>query len=561
MKQPIWVKSSLQSWGEANSTVPFGVTGHNFPASSGGSRGVFPAAGILDSFLLTVPSSSTSLTIGGVSLSASAGNPGTSASTVAVSAGSTLEVSLSSAPPLDYRIAYRFTGNNSNEAIMLGHAIEGAGTVTKYCFPFTNNGISGGGSGAQPTTTESEHYFYAPTNFTIKSFYVTANLTGGGQRTWTIMKNGSPTAATVDSLVSMNITGLTIPVAVGDTLTVKFTSVENVWFTNFAWGIMYNPDIDGESIVGGTIDNAPTTSTGVVQFAPLWGSDNAWSATESDFTGVINNHFTVKKFRVDLSAAPGAGNNRRFRVRKNGNNILNTVDISDSATTAMDSASFDHLIPLDEMSISHEVTSASVNNTPFVRWSAVLVASIEVFVSETVTVSESLTMLPNYSINVHETVTLTEGSVGNGGLTINSNAPSTPTLYIGTTGTLGKEIYQFLDSLTDNGNPINFNVETHNMPFTALFETIVEPRSVLVEVKEGNNVVIYVAYDDGAFMQIGTVKRGYTEIPLDADPNDDNFPRCRSMKIALREYSSNRCTISRLAVIYYETQDNEEERL
>lgn len=157
--------------------------------------------------------------------------------------------------------------------------------------------------------------------------------------------------------------------------------------------------------------------------------------------------------------------------------------------------------------------------------------------------------------NVFDSISISES------VNVVTSAPDSPILFIGSTGSRGFEVYQFLDGLTDDGAPINFNLETHNLPFSANFETIVEPRSVLVEIKEGSNVGVYVAYDDGAFMQVGTVKRGYTQLTLDADANDDEFPRCRNMKIALREYSGGRCTVSRLAVLYYETQDNEDYRL
>lgn len=161
--------------------------------------------------------------------------------------------------------------------------------------------------------------------------------------------------------------------------------------------------------------------------------------------------------------------------------------------------------------------------------------------------------------NVHESVTVTEGSIGNGGITIALGSLTNGPIFVGSTGALGTEVYEFFEGLTDDGNPINMNVEQNNMQIVT-FNSLFEPRILQMEVKEGNNVQLFVAYDDGAFKSAGTTKRGYTKVTLDVDPMTDAFPRCRMMKVAWREYSSNRCTISRMAVLGYEVPDEEDYR-
>lgn len=170
-----------------------------------------------------------------------------------------------------------------------------------------------------------------------------------------------------------------------------------------------------------------------------------------------------------------------------------------------------------------------------------------------------LIFAPTFVINVADTVHVTEGSVGNGGIVLALGVLTSGTIHVGATGALGCEVYEFFTGLTDNGNPINMNVEGNNMQIVT-FNAIFEPRILQMEVKEGSNVQLFVAYDDGAFKPAGVAKRGYTKITLDVDPMTDAFPRCRLMKVAWREYSSNRCTISRMAVLGYEVPDEEDYR-
>ena len=237
---------------------------------------------------------------------------------------------------------------------------------------------------------------------------------------------------------------------------------------------------------------------------------------------------------------------------------INFVNIYDSATISED-------IGILEISFINISDSLTISEAITIDISGL---SIFIDVNDSLTISEAITIdiiatITNV-ISVNDLITISEfvSGITVFVVSVTDSITSTESLslrifYPYTTG----EVYQFFEGLTDDGAPISFNIETNNNAMVN-FETIVEPRIIMAEVKEGNNIGVFVAYDDGSFKQINGVslKRGFTRILLDVDPLTQDYPRCRVMKIALREFSGSRCTISRMAIQYYETHDQEDSR-
>lgn len=121
-------------------------------------------------------------------------------------------------------------------------------------------------------------------------------------------------------------------------------------------------------------------------------------------------------------------------------------------------------------------------------------------------------------------------------------------------------IYRFLDGTTDAGKEIKFNAETHELNPGITFESIVEPRQLIVEIKQGQNIGLFVAYDNGPYMEIGKVSRGCNIIDIPNKLGTEDFPRCRTVKFALREFSKSRVIVGRAALAYYETAEVEGNR-
>lgn len=126
---------------------------------------------------------------------------------------------------------------------------------------------------------------------------------------------------------------------------------------------------------------------------------------------------------------------------------------------------------------------------------------------------------------------------------------------------MNEEAFQYLTGTTDNGNAINFNVETGGKTLAAVFERIVQPVEVNIEVKQGHNIEVYIAYDSGKFSPIGRATRGINRIAIDTDVKDDNYPRCQTMRLAFREFSKAQLILGRVSVLYYELGDVEDQRL
>lgn len=122
-----------------------------------------------------------------------------------------------------------------------------------------------------------------------------------------------------------------------------------------------------------------------------------------------------------------------------------------------------------------------------------------------------------------------------------------------------QEIYEYLSGTTDDGNGINFNVETKHGILGTNFEDVIYPVELLVEVEEGNNIAMSISLDGGTFFPVGIVRRGFNRLPIDIDKKTGDFPRCRQIAIAYREMSEAKVIIARLAINYYEANEVESE--
>ena len=270
-----------------------------------------------------------------------------------------------------------WTGTNANEAILSTYS----GTQnTPFSTTQTFNNIISGYDGNGWTATEADRYFYCPMAGTIKSFYVhiTADISTGGPLRFSIFKNGvEETTSRVDisgtGVLTGNATGLSISFVEGDTLTIGGIQVNSTAEDcgTITWGVMYNPAVDGESMIGGMTKTALSTTQDQVQFAWLQGS-KVVTTTENHFQSLVGNGCSLKKLRVNLQTAPGASKTRIFTARKNGADITNTVTISGTDTTGTDSTHTDLFSAGDLVNLSTKTTTAStVASLAF--WSAILV--------------------------------------------------------------------------------------------------------------------------------------------------------------------------------------------
>lgn len=319
-------------------------------------------------------------------LTAQIQNSGTDANdlthSISVSAGDTVYLLADGANasfrnnPSRVRWSLKFTGSNANEAIICGAVVSDTDDFTH-----TNIGNTRSYNHLNsPTTTwatsESDKYFPIPLDGTIKSFYVyVEQAVTPTTLVFSIYKNGSEEAS---SQITYNngengvksATGLSIDIAPGDKLTISaITTGSGSVVDTISWGIMYSPDIDGESMVGGYTQENLSTTQNTIEYMPLVRSHFLQSSDiESAFIG---GKMTLQKFRVLLGTAPGSSQTRVFRIRKNGANANQSITISGTDTTGADSSNIDTFVLSDLVSFATEPTTASAAASR-VFWSAVM---------------------------------------------------------------------------------------------------------------------------------------------------------------------------------------------
>ena len=305
-------------------------------------------------------------------------------STLAFTAGDFLRVTLPShsAAPTSASWSLEFNGNTANQAIFGGGIVKinnlpGAGTI--YFNPVMVTDVYG--------TVETDRYFYAPTNFTIKSFYVrvredngASNSGGTGTRAFVVMVNGvaqsSSTVTFTPTDGDLNVTGLSIPVVTGDRITIRLTTVGTVGTSRkCTWGMMYSPTIDGESIVGGRSGVALSNTNGANQYVWLSGDNDTstfGSTTEADYVMVMNRDVVVKNFSLRIASAPGTSQFRQFTIRNNGADSAKTILIGNTDTSGSDTANALSFADGDLVDIKHSVLTSGVTNNVYTLWSFVL---------------------------------------------------------------------------------------------------------------------------------------------------------------------------------------------
>lgn len=127
-------------------------------------------------------------------------------------------------------------------------------------------------------------------------------------------------------------------------------------------------------------------------------------------------------------------------------------------------------------------------------------------------------------------------------------------------------IFEFLrsgvavdDEVTTN-KEILFRCDTNNIKLGTPFESIVYPLEVIVEVERGHSLQCFVSIDDGKFYPLEeSAIKGVTIFKItNKNKNESSLPRCRNIAISLRDFSKSLCRITKLAVIYNPTAEDDQ---
>lgn len=122
-------------------------------------------------------------------------------------------------------------------------------------------------------------------------------------------------------------------------------------------------------------------------------------------------------------------------------------------------------------------------------------------------------------------------------------------------------IFELFNGQTDNNvtasNEIPMEIETDEITLAKAFEKLSYPTEIIVETERGSGIQCFISLDGGQFYQIeGDIVKGCTILKvtnkIEGDPRP---PSCRKMKISIRDYTKKLCKITRIAIIYAETQE------
>lgn len=253
---------------------------------------------------------------------------------VVVAAGDyiSLQSTPAGAPTVRYpRWTMMFEGNNVNESLLLG-----GGPLYKGG---TQCGLIMGSE--TPIDQYLAHYVnqICPTAGKIKNLYVKLSedpgATGSDGYRFTLRKNGISQTLTVTITAddtTGNDTAHEITVAAGDELYLLIEPLNAPAISPWAgWGMTFEADIDGESLILGTSGNN-THITNTEYEVLCQGIPTAWYS--SDWLQQIAQECTFKKLYIELQTAPGDGKSFTFTSRiANGDGNL-TVTITGAATKA-----------------------------------------------------------------------------------------------------------------------------------------------------------------------------------------------------------------------------------
>jgi hypothetical protein len=120
-------------------------------------------------------------------------------------------------------------------------------------------------------------------------------------------------------------------------------------------------------------------------------------------------------------------------------------------------------------------------------------------------------------------------------------------------------INQFLTGTTDNGNEINFRVDTPRIQLMTEFETFANPLAVMTQVHRGSLIKCFVALDDGDFYELeGNAVKGVSLVKIHSQKRNEieTPPIAREIRISWRDSSNQLCQIIEGEIVFLPTTLN-----
>jgi len=137
------------------------------------------------------------------------------------------------------------------------------------------------------------------------------------------------------------------------------------------------------------------------------------------------------------------------------------------------------------------------------------------------------------------------------------NAAGTSHAYMNTLEFLNKEAY--VDDVGYEEREIPFRIDTNKITLSNQFEKINYPQEVILETTRGSSLQTFVALDRNKFYRItGDNNKGCTVLKVSRRNHQlETEPRCRQITLSIRDFTKKPCKISRMAIIYMMTSEEE----
>lgn len=132
----------------------------------------------------------------------------------------------------------------------------------------------------------------------------------------------------------------------------------------------------------------------------------------------------------------------------------------------------------------------------------------------------------------------------------------------------GHQIMEFLyNSTTDNrissNQEIPFRIDTGNIYLSSSFENFAYPIQIVAEIERGAGMTCWISLDDGDWYENkGNLVKGVNVIKIENRNKTISIPpRCRKINISLRDNSLQFCKLSRFAIIYSLSSEEDSENI
>jgi len=127
-------------------------------------------------------------------------------------------------------------------------------------------------------------------------------------------------------------------------------------------------------------------------------------------------------------------------------------------------------------------------------------------------------------------------------------------IFVGSTG----HAYELFYGTKDNNlTEIPWRIDTKNITLASRFENLCYPKKIIIEAERGTGIKAFISLDNKDWYEIqGEAMKGLTVFKVTPRSADEEA-RCRKIRISLREYSDRLCSISRIAIVYTESIEEE----